>query len=97
VQASGDDGGTCQRPCDPDAPDCPPGTACLSFSGEGVCAPAGTEGNACAPELCDAATICVGDTEDDATCRRRCDAAEDCDEGQDCRELPGIGASACME
>lgn len=87
----------CRPYCDPAADDCGDGTRCVSFEGRGVCIPASREGLECSPELCDAETICVGASADDAVCQRRCAEATDCDEGQICSQLLGSDTRACLE
>jgi MYXO-CTERM domain-containing protein len=86
----------CRPRCDLVAGDCPAGGVCADFAGSGVCIPASLEGLPCAPELCDGATICVGDTVDDATCHRRCAEDTDCDEGQSCTDLLQTDTKACL-
>lgn len=87
------------RRCRPRCPEgaCPPGGACADFGGTPVCIPASTEGLPCAPELCDAATICVGSSADDAICRRRCTDTSECEAGQTCTTLQGSTAMACLD
>lgn len=86
----------CRPRCDLAIDHCPEGGVCASFNGTGVCIPASLEGAPCAPELCDAATICVGTSADDATCHRRCETSDECDDGQSCTALNGTSAKACL-
>ena len=61
-----------------------------------ICLPAQSEGEECAPELCDQLTICVGDSADSATCLRRCMKQGDCARGTTCMTVSGSGAMACF-
>jgi hypothetical protein len=85
----------CRPHCDAQGA-CGAGGACADFGGTKVCIPASTEGQACAPELCDATTICVGSSADDATCHRRCTVTDDCEAPQTCQPLTGSAVKACF-
>lgn len=86
---------TCRARCDRQG-GCPGGGVCASFGGDNVCIPASREGEECSPELCDENTICVGETADDATCRRRCTDQADCPENTTCTSLGGTDSKACL-
>lgn len=87
---------TCSERCDTELDPCQYGGICASFGGSDVCIPASTEGQDCAPELCDSATICTGESADDAVCKRKCEAQEECDEGTTCTGISGTDSRACL-
>jgi hypothetical protein len=85
----------CRPPCDAQG-QCGAGAVCAHFGATDVCIPASTEGQACAPELCDPTTICVGGSADSATCHLRCTDSAQCTAPQTCQPLVGSGAKACI-
>ena len=89
--------GTCRPLCEGEAGDeCPHGGVCASFGTKRICIPAAGLGDECAPELCEAGLICVGESEDSALCRARCEGPDDCPEGETCTQLTGSSSMACL-
>lgn len=92
--------GTCQRTCNPSAPNCPSGKTCYATSGgTGACFPGGgggREGEACTNGCADGLQ-CVGTTQADAKCRRTCTvgAANACPSSFECVRLSD-NSGACM-
>jgi hypothetical protein len=85
----------CRPPCDAQG-QCGAGAVCAHFGATDVCIPASTEGQACAPELCEPSTICVGANADSATCHLRCTTSAECTAPATCQALVGSGAKACI-
>ena len=95
--ASEEEVGSCRPNCAGESGlECPFGGVCADFSGQKVCIEAGGEGADCAPELCQAGTICVGDDADSATCHRKCMDTAECEDGQTCETLTGSTSKACI-
>lgn len=86
----------CRPTCDLSTKECPFGGVCANFGGKGVCIPASGAGDPCDPEVCESDTVCVGTSGDDATCRLKCSAPDDCPDGQTCTQLIGTSAKACL-
>jgi len=85
----------CRTLCDLSTRSCPFGGVCASFSGQGVCIPAGGIGDDCAPELCAEGGICVGSTAENAVCEQKCEMQSDCTSGT-CTAVGTGGSMACL-
>ncbi len=85
----------CRPRCDLATRICPVGV-CANFAGQGVCIPAAKLGESCAPELCEADGVCVGESADAAVCTRRCASSDECGAGESCTQLIGSTAKACL-
>jgi hypothetical protein len=86
--------------CDTNAMDCPFPSRCLTFSDGatefGVCAPAAGDDEACRPERCPDAWLCVGPNDDNAFCREECTAdATVCEANETCTPV-GMSRMACV-
>lgn len=89
-----DDSGSC-RPVCALGDTCPHGGRCANFGGQKICINASTEGQDCAPELCEAEFVCIGTSEENAVCRRKCPGGDECTvEGETCQET--TGGPACL-
>jgi len=87
---------TCRPVCiGDDSLQCPFGGVCAKFGGQHICIPASGEGADCAPELCENGLICVGESADTATCRKKCMTTEECADGEECLPVSN-GAKACQ-
>jgi hypothetical protein len=86
----------CRPTCDLEVQDCGGDGLCATFGETGVCIPAQSEGEECSPQLCDGSTICVGNSADEAICRRRCESKDDCEDDQECLDLGGSASKACF-